>query len=74
MARPATIKACWSGLGGAGGVARTYPGDVVPLDGLSPLADRSSRPREPAPMYRFDLNQGNQSPAPSLTLPRRRST
>jgi hypothetical protein len=59
MAASATIKACWSELSGAGGLAWTYPGDGVPMDGLSPRTDRSDGAREPVPMRRLDLDQGS---------------
>lgn len=42
MAASATLKACWAELSGAGGMAWTYPGNGVPLDGLAPGADRSA--------------------------------
>ena len=57
MAVSATLKACWAELSGAGGFAWTYPGDGIPMDGLAPGADRSGKPRESAPMYRFGLDQ-----------------
>ncbi|WP_436357935.1 hypothetical protein [Brevundimonas sp. CEF1] len=68
MAASATLKACWAELSGAGGMAWTYPGDGVPLDGLAPGADRSGKPREATHMYRFDLDDrpaGEPKPAAS---------
>lgn len=56
MAASATLKACWAELSGAGGMAWTYPGNGVPLDGLAPGADRSGKLREATPMYRFGLD------------------
>jgi hypothetical protein len=56
MAASATLKACWAELSGAGGMAWTYPGNGVPLDGLAPGADRSGKLREAIPMYRFGLD------------------
>lgn len=56
MAASATLKACWAELSGAGGMAWTYPGNGVPLDGLAPGADRSGKSRETTHMYRFGLD------------------
>lgn len=56
MAASATLKACWAELSGAGGMAWTYPASAIPLDGLAPGADRSGKPREMKPMYRFGLD------------------
>lgn len=56
MAVSATIKACWAELSGAGGFAWSYPGSSIPMDGLSPTADRSGKPREFRPMYRIGLD------------------
>jgi hypothetical protein len=66
LAASATLKACWAELSGAGGMAWTYPGNAVPLDGLAPQADRSGKPREAAPMYRFGLDD---RPAEEPILP-----
>jgi|GEM_PF-515894 len=62
MAAAATLKACWAELSGAGGMAWTYPGNGVPLDGLAPGADRSGTPREMKPMYRFGLDDPPAAP------------
>jgi len=57
MAASATLKACWAELSGAGGMAWTYPGDGVSIDGLAPGVDRSGEARKARPMYRFGLEQ-----------------
>ena len=63
MAASATLKACWAELSGAGGMAWTYPGSGIPMDGLAPGADRSGKPREATHMYRFDLDSRPQEEA-----------
>ena len=66
MEASATLKACWAELSGAGGMAWTYPGNAVPLDGLAPQADRSGKSREAGPMYRFGLDdRPAEEPIPS---------